>query len=191
VAAVNEKDKMLQGQLYQAFDPELFAERQFAKEMIFRFNTLHPAETEKRNEIIKKLFGKVGVNFFIEPPFRCDYGYNISIGDNFFANYNCLILDCAKVEIGDNVLLGPNVSLFTAGHPVDFATRNLGLEYALPIIIGNNVWIGGGVIVNPGITIGDNVVIGSGSVVTKDIPANSVVVGNPCKVMKDIIEKDR
>ena len=114
-----------------------------------------------RNEIVKKLFGNVSENSFIEPPFRCDYGYNISIGKNFYANYNCTILDCAKVRIGDNVMFAPNVSLFTAGHPIHFEPRNEGIEYAFPIIIGNNVWLGGGVIVNPGITIGNNVVIGS------------------------------
>jgi maltose O-acetyltransferase len=130
--------------------------------------------------------GKVSSNFWIEPPFYCDYGYNITIGENFYANYNCTILDCAQVKIGDNVMCGPNVSLFTAGHPLDFQIRNQGWEYAYPIIIGNNVWLGGGVIVNPGITIGDNAVIGSGSVVTKDIPANSLAVGNPCKVIRKL-----
>lgn len=188
---MTEKEKMLNGKPYKAFGSELFGERQYAKELIFEFNSLHPSEIEKRNEIIKKLFGNASDSFFIEPPFRCDYGYNISIGENFYANYNCTILDCAKVTIGDNVLFGPNVSLFTAGHPIHFEPRNAGIEYAFPITIGNNVWIGGGVIVNPGVTIGENVVIASGSVVTKDIPSNSIAVGNPCKVIREIIDEDK
>lgn len=188
---MTEKEKMLNGKPYNAFDEKLIRERQYAKEMIFEFNSMHSSKSEKRDEIIRRLFGKVGDKFFIEPPLRCDYGYSISIGENFYANYNCTILDCAKVIIGDNVLLGPNVSLFTAGHPIHFEVRNAGLEYAFPIIIGNSVWIGGGVIVNPGITIGDNVVIGSGSVVTKNIPSNSIAVGNPCKIIREITDDDR
>jgi acetyltransferase-like isoleucine patch superfamily enzyme len=188
---MTEKEKMLSGMPYKGFDEELVKERQYAKEVLFDFNSLRPNQIEERNERMKKLFGKVSSEFFIEPPFRCDYGYNISIGDNFYSNYNCIILDCAPVTIGDNVLFGPNVSLFTAGHPVHPLPRNEGIEYAFPITIGNNVWIGGGVIVNPGITIGDNVVVGSGSVVTKDIPSNVIAVGNPCKVLKEITDEDR
>lgn len=169
---------MLAGKPYRAFGEELLAERQAAKELIFEFNTLHPSKIEQRNKIIPKFFGKTGKNFMIEPSFRCDYGYNISIGENFYANYNCTIIDCAKVTIGDNVFIAPNVSLFTAGHPLHPDIRNNQLEYAAPIFIGSNVWLGGGAIVNPGVTIGDNIVIGSGSVVTKDIPANVVAVGN-------------
>lgn len=188
---MTEKEKMLNGKPYKSFGKELFDERQYAKEMLFEYNNLRPNEIDKRNEIIKKLFGKADDNFFIEPPFRCDYGYNISIGKNFYSNYNCTILDCAKVTIGDNVMFAPNVSLFTAGHPIHFEPRNEGVEYAFPITIGDNVWIGGGVIINPDITIGDNVVIGSGSVVTKDIPSNSIAVGNPCKVIREITDEDK
>ncbi|MHC1684287.1 MAG: sugar O-acetyltransferase [Clostridiaceae bacterium] len=188
---MTEKEKMLEGKLYLSFGDELLNERQYAKELVFDFNGLRPTEIEKRNEIIKKLFGKTGENFFIEPPFRCDYGYNISIGENFYSNYNCVILDCAKVSIGDNVFFAPNVGLFTAGHPIDVELRNTGAEYAFPITIGNNVWFGGGVVVNPGVTIGDNVVIGSGSVVTKDIPSNVVAAGNPCKVIREINDEDK
>ncbi|AET66202.1 acetyltransferase (isoleucine patch superfamily) [Desulfosporosinus orientis DSM 765] len=188
---MNEKEKMIKGDLYKAYDEELFRERQNAKIALYQFNSLHPDEIEKRDNIIRSLFGKTRDKFFIEPPFRCDYGYNIYIGENFYSNYNCTILDCAKVLIGDNVMFGPNVNLFTAGHPINFEVRNEGLEYALPIVIGNNVWIGGGAIVNPRITIGDNVVIGSGSVVTKDIPSNSIAVGNPCKVIRKISDTDR
>lgn len=126
-----------------------------------------------------------------EPPFRCDYGYNIEIGENFYSNYNCTILDCAKVTIGNNVLFAPNVSLFTAGHPIDATLRAQEYEYAFPITIGNDVWIGGNTVINPGVTIGSNVVIGSGSVITKDIPSNCIAAGNPCRVIRDITEEDK
>lgn len=188
---MTEKEKMLNGKPYKSLGEELLGEHQYAEEMVFEYNNLPPNETHKRNDIIKRLFGKVGDSFFIEPPFRCDYGYNISIGVNFYSNYNCTILDCAKVTIGDNVKFAPNVSLFTAGHPIHFEARNEGFGYAFPITIGNNVWIGGGVIVNPGITIGDNVVIGSGSVLTKNIPSNTIAVGNPCKVIREITDEDK
>lgn len=187
---MREKEKMLAGKPYRAFGDELPAERQAAKELVFEFNTLHPSKVEQRDKIIQRLFGKTGKNFIIEPPFHCDYGYNIYVGENFYANYNCTIIDCAKVTIGDNVFIAPNVSLFTAGHPVHHYLRNKWLEFALPIFVGNNVWLGGGAIVNPGVTIGDNTVIGSGSVVTKDIPANVIAVGNPCRVRRKITEKD-
>lgn len=188
---MTEKEKMISGKPYKAFGEELSSERQAAKEMIFEYNTLHPSEGDKQKEIIKKLIGHVRNDFYIEPPFRCDYGYNISIGENFYSNYNCTILDCAKVTIGNNVMFAPNVSLFTAGHPIHYESRNAFIEYAFPINIGDNVWIGGGVIVNPGITIGDNVVIGSGSVVTKDIASNSIAVGNPCKIIREITDEDK
>ena len=185
-----EKQKMLSGKLYKSFGEELLTERQKAKEQIFLFNALHPQKIAERNEILKNLFGK-SKKFFIEPPFRCDYGYNIEIGDNFYANYNLIILDCAKVSIGDNVLIGPNVGIYTAGHPLDFELRNDEYEYAFPITIGNNVWIGANVVINPGVSIGDNTVIGSGSVITKDIPSNVVAVGNPCKVLREITSRDK
>lgn len=187
----SEKEKMLTGKPYKAFEDILLNERQYAKELIFDFNNLRPIEIEKRNKIIKKLFGKSGTNFFIEPPFRCDYGYNIEIGDNFYSNYNLTILDCGKVIIGENVLIAPNVSIYTAGHPIHHELRNDGYEYAFPIFIGNNVWIGGNVIINPGVKIGDNSVIGAGSVITRDIPASVVAVGNPCRVLKQIKEDDK
>lgn len=188
---MTEKEKMLNGKPYQAFDEELTNERNHAKELLFDFNSARPSEIAKQQEIVRKLFGHVAGDFHIEAPFRCDYGYTISIGDNFYSNYNCTILDCAKVTIGDNVMFAPNVSLFTAGHPIHPEPRNKGIEYAFPITIGNNVWIGGGAIINPGVTIGDNVVIGAGSVVTKDIPPNVVAVGNPCKVVKAIEDGDK
>lgn len=187
----SEKDKMLSGELYKSFDAELLAERQRAKEIVFRYNSLQPSMIEERNELLKSLFGSVKGNFFIEPPFRCDYGCNIEIGENFYANYNLVILDCAKVTIGDNVLIGPNVGIYTAGHPLHFELRNEELEFASPITIEDNVWIGGNVVLNPGVTVGRNSVVGSGSVVTKDIPANVVAAGNPCRVIREITDADK
>lgn len=188
---MTEKEKMISGKPYLAFGEELLRERQYAKELLFDFNSARPSEIAKQNDIIKKLVGGIKGDFHIEAPFRCDYGYNLSIGKNFYCNYNCTILDCAAVTIGDNVMFAPNVSLFTAGHPIHHEPRNEGLEYAFPITIGDNVWIGGGAIINPGVTIGDNAVIGSGSVVTKDIPANVVAAGNPCKIVKEITDEDK
>lgn len=187
----SEKEKMLSGELYKSFDAELLAERQRAKEIVFRYNSLQPSMIEERNELLKSLFGSVKGNFFIEPPFRCDYGCNIEIGENFYANYNLVILDCAKVTIGDNVLIGPNVGIYTAGHPLHFELRNEECEFACPITIEDNVWIGGNVVLNPGVTVGRNSVVGSGSVVTKDIPANVVAAGNPCRVIREITDADK
>ena len=187
----SEKEKMISGKPYIAFGDELLAERQYAKEMIFDFNSLRPNQIDERNEILKRLLGKTKDKYFIEPPFRCDYGYNIEIGENFYSNYNLIILDCAPVKIGDNVLIGPNVSIYTAGHPLHYEIRNQEYEYAFPIIIGDNVWIGGNVVINPGVSIGENSVIGSGSVVTKDIPNNVIAIGNPCKVLRVITDDDK
>ena len=187
----SEKEKMISGKPYKAFGDELLAERQYAKEMIFDFNSLRPNQIDERNEILKRLLGKTKDKYFIEPPFRCDYGYNIEIGENFYSNYNLIILDCAPVKIGDNVLIGPNVSIYTAGHPLHYEIRNQEYEYAFPIIIGDNVWIGGNVVINPGVSIGENSVIGSGSVVTKDLPNNVIAIGNPCKVLRVITDDDK
>lgn len=186
-----EKEKMIAGELYQAMEKELMNERQHAKEQLFQYNNLEPSKIKARNQILKKLFGRTTSRFFIEPPFRCDYGYNIFLGDNFYANYNLIILDCAPVTIGDNVMIGPNVSLFTAGHPVHPEPRVAGWEFAKPITIGDNAWIGGHTVINPGVTIGKNTVIGSGSVVTKDIPENVVAAGNPCRVIREITNEDK
>ena len=185
---MTEKEKMLQGQLYDAnHNPELIEERQKAKESCFTYNQTIPTNMEKRTEILKNLLGSTKNNFLIEPSFQCDYGYNIHIGENFYANHNLVILDAAEVTFGDNVLIGPNCGFYTAGHPTsDVEQRRAGLEYAKPIHIGNDVWIGGNVAVLPGVTIGDNSVIGAGSVVNKDIPAGVIAVGNPCKVVKKI-----
>ncbi len=185
------KEKMIAGLPYIDSEGQLFKERQYAKEELKRFNDSEPKQLKFRKQIIQKLFKATGTRFFLEPPFRCDYGYNITIGENFYSNYNCTILDGAPVTIGENVLFGPNVSLFTAGHPLHFEARNQGWEFALPIFIEDNVWIGGHVVVNPGVRIGKNSVIGSGSVVTKDIPADVIAAGNPCRVIRNITEADR
>ncbi|MGL5574592.1 MAG: sugar O-acetyltransferase [Sarcina sp.] len=185
-----EKEKMLNGELYVSFGDELFNERQHAKRVLFEFNNLHPDKIEERNQILKDLLGFAGENFFIEPPFRADYGSNIHWGHRTYANYNCTILDCAKVTIGDDVLIAPNVNIFTATHPINTSQRVSGLELAFPITIGNKVWIGGGTTINPGVTIGENTIIGSGSVVTKDIPANVIAVGNPCRVLRHLTEEE-
>jgi len=184
---MTEKEKSQKGLLYDAnYDAELINERIFCKDLCTEYNQIKNSEIEKRKDLIKKIIKNSKQNIIIEPSFWCDYGYNIEAGENFYANHNLVILDCAKVTFGDNVFIGPNCSFYTAGHPIDFEQRNAGLEYAHPIIVGNNVWFGGNVVVLPGITIGNNSVIGAGSVVTKDIPDNVVAVGNPCKVVKNI-----
>lgn len=189
---MTEKEKVRLGLLYDAnYDEELLAERRRCKELCFQFNQLSPLKELEQKEIIGKLFGKTKENFCVTAPFYCDYGYNIEIGENFYSNHNLVILDGAKVEIGDNVFIAPNCCITTAGHPINIDERNRGLEYSYPIKIGNNVWIGAGVNILPGVTIGDNVTIGAGSVVNKSIPANSIAVGNPCKVIKTILDKTK
>ena len=184
---MSEKEKMLAGKLYDAnYNIDLEKERGHVKDLCYEFNKLKPSDRKKQINVMKKILGKTGDVFRIEQPFMCDYGYNIEVGENFYANHNLVILDANKVIFGDNVFVAPNCSFYTSGHPLDYETRNKGLEYAKPIKIGSNVWIGGNVVVLPGVTIGDNVVIGAGSVVTKDIPSNVVAVGNPCKPIKNI-----
>ncbi len=189
---MTEKEKMQMGKLYDAnFDKDLLEERARAKDLCYEFNQIRPSEKEKQTQLIEKLLGKTKGEFIIVAPFWCDYGYNIEIGENFFANHNTVITDGGKVTFGDNVFIAPDCGFHTAGHPVDFERRNQGLEYAYPITVGDNVWIGACVHVIPGVTIGNNVVIGSGSIVIKDIPDNSVAVGNPCKVIRPITDKDK
>lgn len=176
---------MLRSELYNSNDKELFNELLNAKKACVQYNNLFLDDMEKGNEIIRNLFNSTGKEFLIMPNFHCDYGFNISIGEKFYANHNLVILDCNKVSFGDNVFIGPNCGFYAATHPIDKDVRKE-LEYSKPIKVGNDVWIGGGVTVLPGVTIGDNVVIGAGSVVTKDIPSNVVAYGNPCKVVKNI-----
>lgn len=189
---MTEKEKCKLGLLYDAnYDKELINERKISKELCYEFNSLKPSEKEKGKVIIKKLFGKTQEEFSINQPFYCDYGYNIEIGENFYSNHNLIILDGAKVKIGNNVFIGPNCCITTAGHPIDVEDRNFGLEYAYPITIGNNVWIGTNVSILPGVKIGENSIIGAGSVVNRDIPENVIVAGNPCKIIRKISEKDK
>ncbi|HHT49918.1 MAG TPA: sugar O-acetyltransferase [Eubacteriaceae bacterium] len=188
---MNQKERMLVGLPYKNWLDGLPEERMSNKMKIYEYNLCKPDESKKMDELIRDILGKAGVDIHIEVPFHCDYGKNIEVGDYFFANYNCIILDVGKVIIGNNVQFAPNVSLYTAGHPIHPDSRNSGYEYGIGITIGNNVWIGGNVVVNPGVHIGNNVVIGSGSVITKDIPDNMIAVGNPCKVIREIIEEDR
>lgn len=187
----SEKEKMLAGRPYQAHDPELETDRLRARLLSHQYNHLVPGNAAQQQEILTKLLGTTGKRFVIEPPFRCDYGYNIHLGENFYANFNLVILDCARVTIGDNALIGPDVGIYTAGHPVHPELRSQGYEFGFPVKIGDSVWIGGHVVINPGVNIGDHVVIGSGSVVTKDIPPGVIAIGNPCKVLREITEKDR
>lgn len=182
----SEKEKMLSGQLYRATDPELLKEREHARRLTRLFNQTLETEHERRVSLLKELFGSTGENLYIEPPFYCDYGYNIHIGQNFFANFNCVFLDVCHIHIGDNCLIGPGVHIYTATHPIDPTERISGLEYGAPVSIGDHVWIGGGAIINPGVKIGNNVVIASGAVVTKDVPDHVVVGGNPAKVIKQL-----
>ncbi|MBR6601296.1 MAG: sugar O-acetyltransferase [Bacteroidaceae bacterium] len=184
---MNEKEKAQAGLLYDAnYDPELIAERDRCKEMCYRYNQLPPSSKSKRNVLLRELLGRTGNELLIEQPFYCDYGYNIEVGENFYMNVNCVILDGARVTFGNNVFVAPSCGFYTAGHPLDIAQRNQGLEYARPIRIGNDVWIGAGVSVLPGVTIGDGAVIGAGSVVNKDIPPHTLAVGNPCRVIRKL-----
>jgi len=187
---VTEKQKMLKGELYSPEkDKTLYNERIQCKVLCHEYNNLSPDKTKERYKLIKKIIGKTKKKFWIEQPFYCDYGYNIEIGENFYSNHNLVILDCAKVKFGKNVFIGPNCGFYTAEHPLDLKTRNKGLEFAKPITIGNNVWIGGGVHIVSGITVGNNVVIAAGAVVTKDVPDNCLIAGVPAKKIKDLKNK--
>ncbi|HFN2323436.1 TPA: chorismate mutase [Enterococcus faecium] len=182
-----EKEKMIAGELYFANDPELVADRMFARSQSQIINQAESAEL--RSQLLKETFGRTGKKIYMEPVINFDYGYNIFVGENFYANFNCTFLDVSTIEIGDNCMFAPNVQLYTATHPLHPVKRNSGLEYAKPIKIGNNVWLGGRVIVTPGVTLGDNVVVGAGSVVTKSFPDNVVIAGNPARIIKTVEEE--
>ena len=182
---MNQKERMLAGLPYKAWLDGLSEERLETRKKIFKYNGLTP------ERLIREILGKCGESVYIEQPFRCDYGSNIEVGENFYANYNLTVLDVARVRIGKNVMFGPNVSIYTAGHPIHPDSRNSGYEYGKEVTIGDNVWLGGNVVVNPNVHIGDNVVVGTGSVVTRDLPDNVIAVGNPCRVLREITEEDR
>ena len=187
-----EKMKMKAGKLYDAnYDKELLAERAACADLTYELNQLRPSKVEERDALVRRILGKVKGNCTIVSPFFCDYGYHIEVGENFFANMNCVILDEAPVKFGDNVFVAPNCGFYTAGHPLDAERRNQGLEYARPITIGDDVWIGAGVSVLPGVTIGQGAVIGAGSVVNRDIPPRVLAAGNPCRVIREITEEDK
>ena len=182
-----EKEKMIAGELYFANDPELVSDRMFARSQSQIINQAESAEL--RSQLLKETFGRTGKKIYMEPVINFGYGYNIFVGENFYANFNCTFLDVSTIEIGDNCMFAPNVQLYTATHPLHPVKRNSGLEYAKPIKIGDNVWLGGGVIVTPGVTLGNNVVVGAGSVVTKSFPDNVVIAGNPARIIKTVEEE--
>lgn len=189
---MTEKEKGKNGLLYNPnYDEELTKERNMAKQKCYQYNQIPPIELEKRRNCMKNILGETGREFLIEQPFYCDYGYHIQVGENFYANHHLIILDAANVTFGNNVFIAPNCGFYTAGHPIHIKQRNEGLEYAKEIKVGNNVWIGGNVVVLPGVTIGDNVTIGAGSVVTKDIPSNVIAYGNPCKVRRSLTKEEQ
>ncbi|SHI07475.1 maltose O-acetyltransferase [Sporobacter termitidis DSM 10068] len=188
---MTEKEKMLAGKLYIARDEALMRDNKNARRLTRLFNQTGEDEADQRVAYLKELFGATGENIWIEPAFHCDYGRHIYVGENFYANYDCIIIDVCPVTIGDNVFFGPRVGVYTAAHPIDAEVRATGLEYGKPVAIGNDVWVGGNTVINPGVTIGSNVVIGSGAIVTKDIPSGVIAAGNPCKTLRSITDEDR
>lgn len=184
-------EKMIAGEVYRQ-DEELLQLRLVTRDLLYEFNHIHPRKLSERQQLIKKMFKQTGDELFVEQPFHCDYGINITVGENFLANNNCTLLDVAPITIGKDVLLAPNVGIYTAGHALDPVLRQkYQAEFGAPVTIGDNVWIGANTSVLPGVTIGDHAVIGAGSVVTKDIPANSLAVGNPCRVVRTFDQQDR
>lgn len=189
---MTEREKAAAGYLYNAnYDEEIIAHLGRTNDLCHEFNQIKPSDRKTQTELLKKIFGSMGENVCVNTPFWCDYGTNTTVGDYFFANHNCQILDGGKVTFGDHVFIAPNCVFTTAEHAIDAQQRNEGLEVALPIKIGNNVWIGAGVIVLGGVEIGDNTVIGAGSVVTKNIPSNVIAVGTPCRVLREITDEDK
>ena len=189
--AMNMKERMLANLPYKAWMDGLGQERMENKRRVYRYNNLPPDDVEEADRLIRDILGKAGEHVHMEPPVHFDYGRNTEVGDNFFSNYNLTILDVGKVKIGKNAMFAPNVSIYTAGHPIHPDSRNSGYEYGIDVTIGDNVWLGGNVVVVPGVTIGNNVVVGAGSVVTKDIPDGVIAAGNPCRVIREITEADR
>lgn len=188
---MTEREKAQQGLLYNSdLDPALAGARARCKALCHEHNQLPPGQVERRQALLRQILGRAPQSFFIEQPFYCDYGENIELGEHFYANYNCVILDAARVTFGRNVFVAPNCGFYTAGHPLDAGRRNQWLEYALPICVGDDVWIGAGVQVMPGVTIASNTVIGAGSVVTRDVPSGVVAAGNPCRVLRSITQED-
>lgn len=188
---MTEWERLQKGLIYNDFDEDLFNKRVEAKKLFKAYNKTEDDEIDLRNKIMQSLFKSFGKNVWIEPDFRCEFGKNITIGDNVYINFGCIILDCAEVTIGSNTLLGPNIGLYAANHSTDATERINGGCYGKPIHIGNSVWLGGDVKVLAGVSIGDNSIIGAGSVVTKNIPSNVIAVGNPCKVIREITDKDK
>jgi len=189
---MNQKERMLANLPYKSWMDGLKEDRMACKKKLYTYNNLPPEQEAEREALLREILGKTCEGYLnIESPFHCDYGYNIEVGKEFFANYNFIVLDVGKVKIGDNFMCGPNVQISTAGHPLHPESRASGYEYGIDITIGDNVWIGGNVLVCPGVTLGSNVVIGGGSVVTKDIPDNMLAYGNPCRVIREITEADR
>lgn len=183
---MTEKEKMLAGKWYLAADPQLAAERMHARKLLKKLNDSDPEDIELKNRIVKQLLGKSGKNVWIEPPFFCDYGYNIEVGDDCFFNFNCVVLDVTPVKLGDRVLVAPNVQFYAATHPTESKARAELWEFGKPITIGSDVWIGGSSVICPGVTIGDRSIIAAGSVVTKDVPSGVIVGGNPAKIIKEV-----
>ena len=188
---MTEYEKMISSKLYNSTDLELIKLRNKAQELCYEYNLLRPSDKDNQQDIMNRLLGSIGSKYEIRAPFYCDYGFNISIGDNFFSNFNTVFIDCSRIVIGNNVMFGPNCCIDGAGHPTDSVRRNEGYEYAYPITIEDDVWLGSGVHIMPGITIGRGCVIGAGSIVTKDIPPYSLAVGNPCHVIREITDEDR
>lgn len=185
----SEKEKKQSGELYDPEDPELVEERHRARELARQYNQTTESESEQRRDVLRELFGTIDDTAHVTPPFRCDYGYNIHVGEGFYANFDCVVLDVCRVEIGSNCMLAPGVHIYTATHPLNATERINGLEYGKPVTIGDNVWVGGHATINPGVTVGDESVIASGAVVTEDVPDGVVVQGNPAEITKEIDEK--
>lgn len=188
---MNNRERMLKGLVYDPTAGDIMGDQLVCNEILYDYNATRPSEKQKRHEILKKLLGSMGKNTYIEPPLHANWGKNTHVGDNFYSNFNLTLVDDADIFIGDNVMIGPNVVIATAGHPILPSLREKAMQFNIPVFIGNNVWIGAGAIIMPGVKIGDNSVIGAGSVVTRDIPENCVAYGNPCKPRREIGERDR